>query len=159
MAVVAGHKMWYHDLCYLRFKPRNWVIEPRNACIICKCHPKFARIKEFLNCKYGDLYGPIAIDADLFAAFRKAVANRKEKQFLVERNGIYFHDLCVYWSYMVECDEINGKIGFESLCNAVRIAYDKFCYLCKRRGATLKCNDVDCEIWIHYYCWKELDPS
>lgn len=60
---------------------------------------------------------------------------------------------------MVECDEIAGKIGFESLCNAVRIAYDKFCYLCKRRGATLKCNNLDCEIWIHYYCWKELDPS
>ncbi|CAD8074867.1 unnamed protein product [Paramecium sonneborni] len=159
ISIVAGHKMWYHDLAFVRFKPRNWVVEPRHACIICKCHPKFARIKEFLNCKYGDLYGPIELASNLFDAFKKAVANRKEKQYLVERSGIYFHDLCVYWSSEVQCDEVEGKIDFLSLCKAVGNSYNTFCYLCKRRGATMKCNNPQCEIWIHYYCWKELDPS
>lgn len=34
--------------------------------MVCKCHPKFARIKEYLNCKYGELYGPVNVDPQIF---------------------------------------------------------------------------------------------
>jgi len=146
-------------LIYPKFKAKNWVIEPRNACLICKCHPKFARIKEFLHVKYGDLYGPCPCDGPLHLNFRAAVSSRKDKQYLVERIGLYFHDLCIYWSTGIEVDEKRGVIDFDTFHYAVRQALETFCYLCKRRGATLKCNAPDCEVWVHYYCWKELEPT
>lgn len=71
--IIAGHRVWYLDLVYPKFRAKNWVVEPRNACLICKCHPKFARIREFLHVKYGDLYGPVPCDDQLHRNFKIAV--------------------------------------------------------------------------------------
>lgn len=60
--IVQGHRVLYWDLVYPKFRAKFWTVEPRNACLICKCHPKFARIKEFMHVKYGDLYGPVPCD-------------------------------------------------------------------------------------------------
>ncbi|CAD8198545.1 unnamed protein product [Paramecium octaurelia] len=158
---VAGSKVWFLDFIYSKFKPtsKHSKIEPKQACIICKCHQKFARINEFLNCKYGDLYGPYHLEARLLDNFKMAFDKRTNKDHLIDRGGLYFHDLCVYWSSLVECDEKKGTIDFESLQEAVKISQETYCYLCKRKGPTLKCNNENCQIWIHYYCWKELEPS
>lgn len=157
--IVMGSRVWYLDFIYFKFKTKNWVFEPRHGCLICKCHPKFARIKEYLHVKYGELYGPVSHEKNLHLIFKQAVANRKDKGFLVERAGLYFHDLCIYWSNLIECDEKRGIIDFDTFAHAVKVSQEIRCHLCQRIGPTLKCNHPECDIWIHYYCFKDLDPG
>ena len=68
--LIGGLRIWYKDLIYTKFRAKNWTIEPRSACMICKCHPRFARIREFLDVKYGELYGPINHDKMIYYQYK-----------------------------------------------------------------------------------------
>jgi hypothetical protein len=60
-----------------------------------------------------------------------------------------------YGLNMIIIDPKFNGVDVKSITPAVQNAMNRECRFCDLKGASLKCNNVACDIYYHFYCFKK----